>query len=286
MEKTNFDSQSAIEKLKSLMTMLRDKNFGCPWDLEQTIASLVPYTLEEAYEVVDAIEKADMVELEDELGDLLFQVVFYAQIAKEQGLFQFDDVANAITKKLIRRHPHVFPEGKVTNFGSKSEISSGEVIVNWEAIKQIEKAEKIAKNKGDLKSKESNSALDDVPRALPALDRARKLQKRAARVGFDWSEMTPVLAKLKEEVMELEEAIASKDREAVEAELGDVLFAAVNVARHSDIYPEVALRQANSRFENRFKWIESSLEEQGKSMDDTDLQQLDQLWDQAKAKGL
>jgi ATP diphosphatase len=286
MDKPKFESQSSIEKLVSLMTMLRDKDFGCPWDLEQSFVSLVPYTLEEVYEVVDAIEKQDMVELEDELGDLLFQVVFYAQIAKEQGFFKFDDVANGIINKLVRRHPHVFHEGKVTSFGSKPEISAAEVVINWKAIKDIEKAEKKSKYDGVNQSEQPDSILDDVPRASPALERAIKLQKRAAGVGFDWDAIGPVLAKLKEEVIELEEAIYNKDSDAMQSELGDVLFAAVNVARHTDMHPEVALRQSNSRFENRFKWIESSLAEQGKMVNEVDLGQLNRLWEQAKEKGL
>lgn len=286
MDKPKFESQSSIEKLVSLMTMLRDKDFGCPWDLEQSFVSLIPYTLEEVYEVVDAVEKKDMVELEDELGDLLFQVVFYAQIAKEQGFFKFDDVANGIINKLVRRHPHVFHGGKVTSFGSKPGISAAEVVINWEAIKDIEKAEKKSKYHGVNQNEQSASILDDVPRASPALERAIKLQKRAARVGFDWDAIGPVLAKLKEEVIELEEAISHKDSDAMQSELGDVLFAAVNVARHTDTHPEVALRQSNSRFENRFKWIESSLAEQGKTVNEVDLTQLNQLWEQAKEKGL
>jgi len=275
------------------MTMLRDKDFGCPWDLQQTIASLVPYTLEEVYEVVDAIEKQDMLELEDELGDLLFQVVFYTQIAAEEGLFDFDDVANAITRKLIRRHPHVFPKGKQTNFGNKADISSDQVVVNWEAIKQQERQEKQRtrqtnqSHSGDSESSEaSNSILDDVPRALPALERARKLQKRAARVGFDWPEIEPVIAKLKEEVAELESALREGDQQQISNELGDVLFAAVNLARHASVEPELALRSANQRFEDRFKWIESTLSSRGKTLSETNLEELDLLWDQAKQKGL
>jgi len=286
MNEINFDQRSAIEKLVSLMTMLRDKEYGCPWDLEQSIASLIPYTLEEVYEVVDAIEKNDMHDLEEELGDLLFQVIFYAQIANEEGLFNFDDVADGISNKLVRRHPHVFPDGEVTNFGSKADISSDQVMVNWEAIKLAEKAEKIAKKGGPDTGAEPSSVLNDVPMALPALERSRKLQKRAAKEGFDWQDLTPVLAKLKEEVSELEEAISKGEEENIQAELGDVLFATVNVARHTRVDAEIALRNANKRFENRFKWIESSLHEQGKTLSDVQLDDLDQLWEQAKAAGL
>ncbi|HJN94226.1 MAG TPA: nucleoside triphosphate pyrophosphohydrolase [Gammaproteobacteria bacterium] len=293
MNESEFTAKTAIENLLTLMTMLRDKDFGCPWDLQQTIASLVPYTLEEVYEVVDAIEKQDMLELEDELGDLLFQVVFYTQIAAEEGLFDFDDVANAITRKLIRRHPHVFPKGKQTNFGNKADISSDQVVVNWEAIKQQERQEKQRtrqtnqSHSGDSESSEaSNSILDDVPRALPALERARKLQKRAARVGFDWPEIEPVIAKLKEEVAELESALREGDQQQISNELGDVLFAAVNLARHASVEPELALRSANQRFEDRFKWIESTLSSRGKTLSETNLEELDLLWDKAKQKGL
>ena len=282
MDNVEFEHKTAIEQLVTLMKMLRNEHFGCPWDLEQSIESLVPFTLEEVYEVVDAIEKRDMVELEEELGDLLFQVVFYAQIAQEEGLFNFDDVAKAITNKLVRRHPHVFPKGDVKSFGIKLKISSDQVVVNWEAIKKAEKEEKLAK-----KSIESEVIeMDGVPRAMPALERSRKIQKRAANVGFDWQEISPVVSKLKEEIEELEEAIGKGNSAAVEAELGDVLFSAVNIARHTDVDPESALRKTNSRFENRFKWIEQKLQSDGKSVTEMNLQQLDQLWEESKFNGL
>ena len=286
MANIEFEHKTAIERLVALMKMLRDKNFGCPWDLEQSIESLIPFTLEEVYEVVDAIEKRDMVELEDELGDLLFQVVFYAQIAQEEDLFNFDDVANAITNKLVRRHPHVFPEGEVTNFGTKSKISSDQVIVNWELIKKEEKEEQLARKTIESAANGIESVLGDVPRAMPALERSRKIQRRAANVGFDWQEISPVVSKLKEEVEELEEAISNGKSAAIESELGDVLFAAVNIARHTNVDPESALRKANSRFENRFKWIETKLQSDGKSITEMNLQQLNQLWEEAKFNGL
>ena len=279
-------SKTAIEQLVALMKMLRNEDFGCPWDLEQSIESLVPFTLEEVYEVVDAIEKRDMVELEEELGDLLFQVVFYAQIAQEEGLFNFDDVANAITNKLVRRHPHVFPKGEVKSFGINLKISSDQVVVNWEAIKKAEKEEKLARKSIESEAIEIKSVLDGVPRAMPALERSRKIQKRAAIVGFDWQEISPAVSKLKEEVEELEEAIGKGNSAAVEAELGDVLFSAVNIARHADVDPESALRKANSRFENRFKWIEQKLQSDGKSISEMNLQQLDQLWEESKLNGM
>ncbi len=280
-----LEALTAIDRLIAIMTMLRDKQHGCPWDLEQTIKSLLPYTLEEVYEVADAIENNDLVELEDELGDLLFQVIFYAQIAKEQGAFDFQDIATAISDKLVRRHPHVFPAGDVEQFGIPQDISAQQVVVNWEAIKEIEREEKRKKG-GSAAVEKNESILDDVPRALPAMERARKLQKRAAQVGFDWAEIAPVLNKLKEEVAEFEEALASGDQERMSDELGDVLFATINLARHSKIEPEVALRSTNRRFELRFKWIEVALSKQGKVFKDANLEELDALWDQAKSTGL
>ena len=280
-----LEALTAIDRLIAIMTMLRDKQHGCPWDLEQTIKSLLPYTLEEVYEVADAIENNDLVELEDELGDLLFQVIFYAQIAKEQGAFDFQDIATAINDKLVRRHPHVFPAGDVEQFGIPQDISAQQVVFNWEAIKEIEREEKRKKG-GSAAVEKNESILDDVPRALPAMERARKLQKRAAQVGFDWAEIAPVLNKLKEEVAEFEEALASGDHERMSDELGDVLFATINLARHSKIEPEVALRSTNRRFELRFKWIEVALSKQGKVFKDANLEELDALWDQAKSTGL
>jgi ATP diphosphatase len=276
-----LDALTAIDRLIAIMTMLRDKQHGCPWDLEQTIKSLLPYTLEEVYEVADAIESNDLVELEDELGDLLFQVIFYAQIAKEQGAFDFQDIATAISDKLVRRHPHVFPDGDVGQFGIPQDISAQQVVINWEAIKELEREEK-RKKRSKQAAQEEMSILDDVPRALPAMERARKLQKRAAQVGFDWTEIAPVLEKLKEEVAEFEEALAGGNPERMSDELGDVLFAAINLARHSNIQPEVALRSANRRFETRFKWIEVAISAQGKVLKDANLEELDTLWDQAK----
>jgi len=282
---SDFDNMTAIDRLIVIMTMLRDKQHGCPWDLEQSIKSLLPYTLEEVYEVADAIENNDLVELEDELGDLLFQVIFYAQIAKEQGAFDFQDIAAAISSKLLRRHPHVFPDGDMKKFGIPQNISADQVVVNWEAIKEVEREEKRKKG-GKKASQQLESLLDDVPRALPAMERARKLQKRAAQVGFDWAGIGPVLEKLKEEVQEFEEALAGGDAERMSDELGDVLFAAVNLARHSKIQPEVALRSANRRFEVRFKWIEVALTAKGRSLKEASLEELDMLWDEAKASGL
>ena len=280
-------ASQAIERLLRIMSMLRDPDFGCPWDLEQSMESLVPFTIEEVYEVVDAIERGDMVDLEDELGDLLFQVVFYAQLAGESGYFRFAQVAEAISDKLIRRHPHVFPHGKLESFASKPDISADQVVVNWDAIKEQEKAEKRAKRGDDTAAvDQASSALDDVPRALPSLERSRKLQKRAARLGFDWSDVQPVIAKLKEEIEEYEEAVATADKGALRHELGDILFAAVNLARHTGVEPEIALRDANQRFENRFRWIEQELSSRGTTIEDATLETMDELWGQAKATGL
>lgn len=277
-----------IESLIELMGKLRDPEFGCPWDLKQSIESLLPHTLEEVYEVADAIENGDRVELEDELGDLLFQVVFYAQLAKEEGAFDFDDVAAGVTRKLLRRHPHVFPDGSLASFGKPQELSPDQVLLNWDAIKEIERAEKQEKLKqmGMAPATTVASLLDDVPRALPAMERARKLQKRAATVGFDWPELKPVLEKLKEEVQELEDAIAQANSADIEHELGDVLFATINLGRHVKIEPEVALRGCNSRFEARFRYIEEKLKESGQEITDASLEELDAFWDLAKQSGL
>ncbi|MEQ8956117.1 MAG: nucleoside triphosphate pyrophosphohydrolase [Gammaproteobacteria bacterium] len=276
----DFENLSPMEKLLRVMAMLRHPRHGCPWDLEQSIESLLPYTLEEAYEVADAIEQGDRVELQDELGDLMFQVVFYAQLAAEEGCFNFDDVAGTITDKLLRRHPHVFPGGDVANFGQQADLSAAQVVVNWEQIKQAERAAK--EQRGSRGEDEPGSILADVPRALPALERAHKLQSRAATVGFDWSEIKPVLAKLREELDEFEQALHNDHSEQLQHELGDILFAAVNLARHSKVEPEVALRQANRRFTARFNWIERRLQEQGKSLQQCSLAALDELWEEAK----
>lgn len=277
------EKQDAVSRLLQVMAMLRNPENGCPWDLQQSIASLAPYTLEEVYEVVDAIENADLRQLRDELGDLLFQIVFYAQIATEKGEFDFQDIANAITEKLVRRHPHVFPGGEFGRLVAGSEITADEVIVNWEMIKQEERNAKLA---ASTSAEHSSSILDDIPRAMPALERARKLQKRAANVGFDWSDVAPVIAKLKEEIAEFEVALQQEGNERMTEELGDMLFALVNIARHCQIEPEMALRGANRRFETRFRWIEQALREQGRQPQHATLQELDELWEAAKHSGL
>ena len=282
MESAEFKEKSAIKKLLLIMSMLRDQNFGCPWDLEQNISSLASHTLEEVYEVIDAIEKNDMESLVDELGDLLFQIVFYAQIANERRVFDFNDVANSINNKLIRRHPHVFPEGKIENFGVKGTITSKEVAFNWELIKKSEKRVKAEEESSRIEE----SLLNDVPLASPALERSKKLQKRAATAGFDWPNLPPVIAKLKEEIAELEGALSDGSHEQIKSEVGDVLFSAVNVARHLKVDPEMALRFANARFEKRFRWIENKLRGQDKLVEEIKLSELNKLWDQAKLSGL
>jgi len=271
-----------MEKLLKIVNLLRDKEYGCPWDLEQTNKSLVRYTLEEVYEVVDAIETGSTEQLKDELGDLLFQVVFYAQIAQEDGKFDFSEIVAAITDKLVRRHPHVFPQGKLENFGQDQLLNAEDVVVNWEAIKEQER-----KNKKDVKTgQNSNSVLSDIPVALPALERALKIQKRTASVGFDWDNLGPVMDKLKEEITEVENAIADNNPSAIAEEIGDLMFALVNVARHVKVEPENALRNANRKFEIRFRFIEEQLAKENKHPRDVELDTLDEIWNQAKQEGL
>lgn len=280
---------NAIKKLLQVMAMLRDAEHGCPWDLEQTIQSLVPYTIEEVYEVVDAIQRKNMVDLEDELGDLLFQVVFYSQLTRETDTFSFADVAETVTEKLIRRHPHVFSTGAIESFGESVNLSPEQVVTNWEKIKGQEREIKRAKQQAadsDVGQSESLSILDEVPRALPALERARKLQKKAARAGFDWTEIASVIAKLREELDEFEQALSEGDSDRAASELGDVFFSAVNLARHQKSEPETVLRQANLKFEDRFRWIEARLSAESRSLESCSLEELDTLWAEAKTQGL
>ncbi len=254
-----------IERLLEIMRRLRDPETGCPWDRAQDWRSIVPHTLEEAYEVAEAIENGDMDSLRDELGDLLFQVVYYCQFAREEGRFDFDDVVEAICDKLIRRHPHVFGDERVKDADSQSRA--------WEAHKRREREAR------------GNGLLEGVARTLPALSRARKLQQRAASVGFDWQEIGPVFDKLHEEIEELRQALAQGGpQEAIEEELGDLLFVCVNLARHAGVDPERALRKANRKFERRFAHIERRLREQGREPSGTPLAVMDALWDEAKEK--
>ncbi len=266
----------AIQRLLDIMARLRDPQRGCPWDLEQSFKTIAPYTVEEAYEVADAIERDDLPSLRDELGDLLFQVVFHSQMAKEQGAFSFDDVVNAICDKMERRHPHVFGDAQIENADAQT--------VAWEEQKRRERAEK------------NSSVLDDVPLALPALTRANKLGKRAAQVGFEWSDVHGAIDKLDEEVAEFKAEVrshfclqadaASKEgrhqQERLAAEIGDVLFCVVNVCRYLRIDPEAALKNTNASFERRFRYVEQGLRLQGKSPQQATLAEMDALWDQAK----
>ena len=269
----------AIQRLLDIMARLRDPNGGCPWDLEQSFKTIAPYTVEEAYEVADAIERDDLSALRDELGDLLFQVVFHSQMARERGAFSFDDVVNAICDKMERRHPHVFGSAQIENAHAQT--------VAWEEQKRRERAEK------------NSSVLDDVPLALPALTRANKLGKRAAQVGFEWSDVNGALEKLDEEVAEFKAEVRShfclqadhgnadlhrSQHERLAAEIGDVLFCVVNVCRYLKIDPEAALKNTNASFERRFRYVERGLRAQGKTPQQATLDEMDKLWDEGKAQ--
>ncbi len=264
-----------LPDLLHLMARLRDPQHGCPWDLQQDYASIVPHTLEEAYEVADAIESGDFEHLPGELGDLLFQVVYYSQLAREEGRFDFATVVDAITRKLVRRHPHVFPDGDLYGSPELPRLDEAAIKRRWEEIKAEERAEKAA-------APEQLSLLDDVPSALPALSRAAKLQKRAAQVGFDWPEALPVVDKVREELDEVLEAMSESDPQAIAEELGDLLFVVVNLARHLKVDPENALRAANGKFERRFRFIEQALRDAGRPIENCHLEELDALWGEAK----
>lgn len=259
------DPRGGMPRLLEIMRRLRDPETGCPWDIEQDFATIAPYTIEEAYEVADAIEREAWDELKGELGDLLFQSVFHAQMAEEAGLFSFDDVANAMSDKMVARHPHVF--------GDESRDKSAEQqTVDWEKIKAAERA-----------GKEQKGTLDGVAVGLPALLRAVKLQKRAARVGFDWPHADHVIDKIKEEAEELLEARNELTQAEVEEEFGDLLFVMANLARHMNVDPEAALRAANAKFVRRFEGIEAKLAARGKTPAQSDLAEMDALWDEVKA---
>jgi len=265
----------SLQDLLHLMARLRDPKYGCPWDVKQNYASIVPHTLEEAYEVADAIERGDFDDLKGELGDLLFQVVYYSQLAREEGRFEFDGVIDGITRKLIRRHPHVFPTGDLYAPLETPRLNDEEVKQRWEEIKAQERANK-------AREPEQLSLLDDVPAVLPALSRAAKLQKRASQVGFDWPSALPVVDNVREELDEVLEAMADNDAEGIAEEVGDLLFAAVNLARHLKVDPESALRAANSKFERRFRFIEQALRDTQRPMEDCTLEEMDALWGEAK----
>ena len=261
-----------IEDLKRLMERLRDPAYGCPWDLKQTYQSIAPFTLEECLELIDALEQSDYEHVEEELGDLLFQVIFYAQLGKEEGRFDFDSVVSGITAKLLRRHPHVFKDGELEGV-IEDRTSMAAIKANWENTKAEERA-----------GRSQTSVMDDVPATLGALSRAQKLQKRAATVGFDFSSASEVSACLLGEYRELEQAMASGDQNEIENELGDVLFTVVNIARHLKVDSEAALRKANRRFEARIRSAERDAADEGTSLMEESAERLDERWQKAKLK--
>jgi ATP diphosphatase len=265
-----------IKDLIAIMAALRTPGTGCPWDLEQSFETIAPYTIEEAYEVVDAIERGDISDLRDELGDLLLQVVFHARLAEEQGSFQFDDVVHAITTKLIQRHPHVF--------GHLKELKPDAVKALWAEIKSQEKAEKLAEKRaaGIGADPAASSILADIPHNLPALIRAEKLQSKASKVGFDWHSAHLVLDKIREETNEIEEALAKNDAKNIEEEIGDLLFVVANLARHLSVNPEDALRKANLKFIRRFNYIEENIKALDKDIKSASLEEMERFWNEAR----
>ena len=266
-----------IARLLEIMAALRTPETGCPWDLEQSFATIAPYTLEEAYEVVDAIERGDLADLRDELGDLLLQVVFHARLAQEAGRFDFGGVVEAITTKLIRRHPHVFTDAR--------DLSPQAVKALWAEIKAQERADRsLARAAAGAAQEPPAGALAGAPLALPALTRAVKLQEKASKVGFDWNDAGAVLAKLREETAEIEAALATGDAAAVQDEIGDLLFVVANLARHRGVDPETALRGTNAKFERRFAHIEAELGRNGRRPADASLAEMDALWNAAKRR--
>lgn len=266
-----------LADLLTVMQRLRDPERGCPWDLQQDFASIAPHTLEECYELVDAIERGDYPQVREELGDVLFQVIFYAQLGSEQQRFTFDELVHGLVDKLLRRHPHVFSQGTLADGGLQGAAASAtpveQVGLTWERIKQDERA-----------AKQQPGVLDDIPLALPALSRAAKLQKRAARVGFDWQDWRDVIDKMQEEQAELIEAIEGGDPDEIADELGDLLFCGVNLARFLKVDPEAALRACNQKFERRFRFIEQALAAEGRLPEQASLAEMDALWDAAKAR--
>ncbi|HDZ38532.1 MAG TPA: nucleoside triphosphate pyrophosphohydrolase [Marinobacter sp.] len=275
----------SIDDLKVLMARLRDPETGCPWDAKQTFRTIVPHTLEEAHEVADAIDREDYANLKDELGDLLFQVIFYSQLGAEEGRFSFDGVVDNLVSKLVRRHPHVFPEGTLeSRIDPEKRPDDAWIKESWERIKAEERAQA---QMDDASATSPTSRLDGIARALPAMVRAEKLQKRAARHGFDWPDIGPVFDKLQEEIGELKEAWQAAESgqgeyDAVEDELGDLMFVCVNLARFMKVNPEQAVGRTNHKFEARFRAIEHILEKQGRSFDAESLEALDEIWQSVK----
>lgn len=270
-----------ISRLLEIMTALRTPKTGCPWDLEQDFKSIIPYTIEEAYEVADAIERNDMEDLRLELGDLLLQSVYHAQMASESGDFDFGDVVEGITTKMIRRHPHVFGTEDVS---AEQYSAAGMAKGTWEKIKAEEKSEQIEarKAKGLPPKSIKTSILDDVPNTLPSLAVGVKLQQKASKVGFDWNDPKAVISKIREELDEVEAELKDNDKEKLTDEIGDVLFAMVNLARHLEIDPDTALRSTNQKFRKRFSYIEKNLTKSGEKIEDVDLDTMEDLWKRAK----
>jgi tetrapyrrole methylase family protein/MazG family protein/ATP diphosphatase len=262
-----MNSSTPIERLLAIMARLRDHERGCPWDVQQTFATIAPYTIEEAYEVADAIARNDLGDLRDELGDLLFQVVFHSQMARERGAFNFDDVATAIADKMERRHPHVFGSATIEDAAAQTAA--------WEEQKRRERTER------------GSGVLDEVPFGLPALTRANKLGKRAAQVGFEWPDVTGALDKVEEEFAELRAEIREgPSSDAIAGEIGDLLFSLVNICRYLHIDPEASLRRTNSKFEKRFRYVEERLQERGRNPQQSTLEEMDALWNEAKHRGV
>lgn len=279
---TNIDTSSdAIQDLILLMQRLRHPEHGCPWDVKQDFKSIVPSTLEEVYEVVEAIENEDYDNLKEELGDLLFQVVFYAQMADEEGLFDFESVAQGIVDKLVRRHPHVFPDGSLHHSpGTVTPLSDEELKTQWENIKLEEKKLKL---QGQKRQEPNNGFLSDIPTAIPALQRAEKMQRKMRHVGFDWPQASPLFDVVADELKECQQAFLEGGNQAsIEAELGDILFSVVNLARHLKIDPETALRKTNQKVEQRFHFIEQELEIENKTLEKASFAEMDALWEKAK----
>lgn len=268
-----------MDDLLTLMQVLRDAEQGCPWDLQQDWDSIIPHTLEEAYEVADAIERRAFDELPGELGDLLFQVVYYAQFGAEERRFDFADIVDTLTAKMLRRHPHVFPDGSLASRRppgvSAEEVQTQQVNSRWESLKAEERAERAVA---------TPSVLDDVPRTLPALSRAAKLSKRAARVGFDWPDAKGVIAKIREELAEVEEALAAGDQQHAQEEVGDLLFAVTNLARTLNADPEQCLRGTNAKFERRFRYVEGELNAAQRPLAEASLDEMEAHWQAAKAE--